>query len=75
MSRYILKTDNKTTQFFVYVGIFLFAFGIARFDTENISFEHNERAYFMFLAALISLVFSYFRIRKERALQNKESGK
>ena len=70
-----MKSDNKTTQFFIYVGIFLCTFGIAKFNTNNFSFSENLRAYCMILAGFASILFSYYRIRKEKAVDNNGNGK
>ena len=73
MSKYFLQSENKTTQFFVYVGLFLFVFGLARLGDENYSFEKNQRAYYMISVAIFSLLFSFYRVQKERSLENNKN--
>jgi|GEM_PF-6928832 len=64
-----MKSANKTTQFFIFLGIFMTTFGIAKFDASNLSLDHNQRSYFMFSIAVISLIIAYVRLRKEKSVK------
>ena len=74
MRKYILSSENKITKIFIFIGMFLFVFGIAKLGNEDYTFEKNQRAYYMILVAVISLLISFYRVRKERALENNENG-
>ncbi len=61
-----MRPRSKTTQLFIYIGIFMCTFGIARLNTANVSFEENQSAYGMILIGVISIVYSYYRNSKEK---------
>ena len=64
-----MKSDNNITQFLIYCGIFLATFGIAKLDTSNLEFENNQRSYLMLVGALLSLIFAFMRIKKEKSFK------
>lgn len=67
-----MRPKNKTTQLFLYIGIFLCVFGITRFDTSDLSFGMNGRAYWMFIVGAISIIHAYYRNGKEKQNDRQE---
>ena len=70
-----MRPKTKTTQLFIYIGIFSCTFGIAKFNTNDISYQENQRAYWMILVGAISIFYAYYRNSKEKDSDKNENDK
>lgn len=61
-----MKTENKLTKFFIYLGIILLTVGLLSVDLDDFSFEHNKKSYFKIIVAVVFLMISFYRIQNEK---------
>ncbi|RTY65530.1 hypothetical protein [Flavobacterium sp. LB2P53] len=61
-----MKTENKLTKFFIYLGIILLTVGLLSVDLDDFSFEYNKKSYFKIIVAVVFLMISFYRIQNEK---------
>ncbi|TDE01342.1 hypothetical protein [Flavobacterium sandaracinum] len=61
-----MKTENKVTKFFIYLGIILLTVGFLSIDLDDFSFDYNKKSYFKIIVAVVLFMISFYRIQNEK---------
>ncbi len=61
-----MKTENKVTKFFIYLGIILLTVGLLSVDLDDFSFENNKKSYLKIIVAIVFFMISFYRIHNEK---------
>ena len=61
-----MKTENKVTNFFIYLGIILLTVVLLSVDLDDFSIECNKKSYLKIIVAIVLFVISFYRIQNEK---------
>ena len=61
-----MKTENKVTKFFIYLGIIFLTVGLLSVDLDDFSFENNKKSYLKIIVAIVFFMISFYRKHNEK---------